>query len=434
MLQWVFGGKRKTKSGPAPNYERSKEISAKGSVKARRDLAAHQDLQPEFLYYFATDKAPEVRRTVATNPSTPLQADVILSEDSDETVRSELGRKIGTLLPDLSAAQGEKVRDMVFQILETLAKDQIPRVRAVIAEEIKSLDNVPPRIARMLAEDVEALVAAPILRYSPLLTNSDLLEILGKGITSDSIVAIARRSNLNETVTDAVVDTDEIPAISALLENKSASIGESAMEKIVELAAPQKELHEPLVHRGGLSEGIIKRVASFVGASLLDPLIKHNALVDDDMANQLRESVAERLENSDESITKDTTNSEGVDFGGEDDPEFLRAKELFDRGALSPDVIHEALKDGNATFLGYALSFAADVPVRSIERVFEAKSAKSAMAIAWHCELGPEFAVTLQRTLWKLPENTILKPGPDGGYPMSDADLDWSYGLLKDND
>ncbi len=434
MLEWVFGGKRKSEPGPAPDYERSKEISATGNSNARRNLAAHEDLQPEFLYYFATDKAPEVRRTVAANPSTPLQADVILSEDNDEAVRCELGRKIGTLLPDLSAAQGEKVRDMVFQILETLAKDQIPRVRAVIADEIKTLDNVPPRIARMLAEDVESLVAAPILRYSPLLTNADLLEILGKGMTGETLVELARRRNLDEAVSGAVVDTDEIPAIGALLENKSATISELSMERIVDLAAPREDLHEPLVHRGGLSERVIKHVAGFVGASLLDPLIKHNALVDDDMAEQLRDSVAKRLEISDPADDTERAVPEGVDFGSEEEPEFLRAKELFEQGALSPDILRDALENHDTAFLGYALSFAADIPAISIERVFEAKSAKSAMAIAWHCELGPEFAVALQRDLWELPENSILKPGADGGYPMSDSDLDWSYGLLKDND
>lgn len=432
MLQWIFGGKRKSKPGPAPDYESAKEITAKGDVKARRKLAAHEDLQPEFLYYFATDKAPEVRRTVAANPGTPLQADVILSKDSDEEVRCELGHKIGTLLPDLSESEGERVRDIVFEILETLANDQVSRVRAVISEEIKRFDNVPPRIAKMLAEDVEAQVAAPILQYSPLLTNADLLDILGKGMNSDNLVALARRRNLDESVAEAVVDKDEIPAISALLENKTAKIGEAAMGKIVDIAGPEEDLHEPLVHRGGLSERLIKRISGFVSASLLDPLIKHNALVDKEMAAQLRESVIKRLEETEEELPPTRENPEGVDFDSEEDPEFVRAKEMFGSGELTPNALKDALKKGQSDFLCYALSLVGDVPAASVQRVFDAKSSKSAMAIAWHCELGADFAVTLQRSLWRLPENKILKPGPDGNYPMSESDLDWSYGLMKE--
>lgn len=426
MLQWVFGGRRKTRRGPPPDYERAKRISASGSTGARRDLAAHEDLQPEFLYYFATDKEPAVRRTVAANPSTPLQADEILSRDKDEEVRCELGRKIGALLPDLSDAQGEKVRDMVFAILETLARDQMPRVRAVIAEEIKLLDNVPPRIAKMLAEDVEALVAAPILRYSPLLTNRDLIEILQKGVAGDALVALARRGNLDEAVSDAVVDTDEVPAINALLENKSASIGEKTMAKIVDIAEPNPDMHEPLVHRGGLSERMITRIAGFVGASLLDPLIKHNALVDEGMAARLRESVAKRL------ALSDAETADGQATGGEDeDPDFTRAKRLHEQGRLTPDLMMDAVKQGQSGFIAHALSFAAEIPTRSVERVFEARSGKSAMAIAWHCELGAEFAVLLQRNILKIPERDILRAAPDGGYPLSEDDLDWTFGLLK---
>lgn len=424
MLQWVFSGKRKTRPQAAPDYERAKEISATGSMKARRELAAHEDLQPEFLYYFATDQAPEVRRTVAANPSTPLQADVILSEDKNDDVRVELGHKIGALLPELSEAQGERVRDLVFQILETLAKDQIPKVRAVIAEEIKMLDNVPPRIAKMLAEDVEALVAAPILRYSPLLTNADLMEILDKGVAGDALVALARRSNLGKAVADAVVDTDEEPAINALLENKSAEIGDAAMAKILDFAEPREEMHEPLVQRGGLSKRMITRIAGFVSASLLDPLIKHNALVDDDMAEQLRESVAKRLDIADEP-------DEGGEDAGDDDIEFERAKTLHEKGGLTPKVLMDAVKKSERVFIVHALSFASELPTRSIESVFEARSGKSAMAIAWHCELGAEFALLLQRNIWKVPERDIMRPSSDGGYPMSEDDLDWSLGLLK---
>ncbi|MBT5108371.1 MAG: DUF2336 domain-containing protein [Rhodospirillaceae bacterium] len=433
MLKWVFGGNKKPNSGPAPDYESAKEISANGNDGVRRDLAAQENLQPEFLYYFATDKAPVVRRAVAKNPGTPLQADVILSKDPDETVRCELARKVGALLPDLTDAQGERVRDIVFEILGTLAKDHVPRVRAIIASEIKLLDNVPPRIAKMLAEDVEAQVAAPILQYSPLLTKADLLEILKKGVNTETLVAVARRRDLDETVTEAIVDKDEIPAIGALLENKSALISDNAMDKIVDRAGPRKELHTPLVLRGGLSAGVIGRIASFVSASLLDPLIKHNALVDAEMATQLRESVAKRLQETDplETGLKTQTPAEIPDFGNEKDPEFVRAQQLFDQGRLTPDVLRDALGNGDAVFLGYALSLCADIPAKSIKKVFETKNAKSAMAIAWHCELGVEFAIALQRDIWEVPEDDLSQADPEGGYPMSDGSLEWAYSLLK---
>ncbi|MBL4720229.1 MAG: DUF2336 domain-containing protein [Alphaproteobacteria bacterium] len=434
MLKWMFGGKKKSQQKAAPDYEQSKQISATGDAKARQKLAAHEGLQPEFLYYFATDKAPEVRRSVAANTSTPLQADVILSRDPDEQVRSELGRKIGALLPDLSEAQGDRVKILIHQIVETLAKDEMPRVRAVIAEEIKLLDNIPPRIAKMLAEDAEAQVAAPILQYSPLLSGDDILEIVSESLNAESLVAVARRDNIEENVVRAVIESDETLAITALLENKTALIGDSLMDKIVDLAEPRKDMHEPLVSRGGLSSSFVQRIAGFVSASLLDPLIKNNSLVDDELAEKLRESVAKRL-TEETPVEEDRKRPEPQplpDFGGEEAPEFTRAKQMHEKGELTAKVFRAALEKGETLFLAYGLCMAADVPAKSIEKVFETQNAKSIMAIAWHCELGVEFAVNLQRDIWEIPEVDIVQADENGGYPMSEANLEWAYSILKE--
>jgi hypothetical protein len=116
MLSWVLGNKttRKTSKrtqvvGTRPTYEKAKEIAQKGSVDERRKLASREDLEPELLYYFATDEAPEVRREVADNDGAPLQADVILAKDENGEVRSELARKISRLIPNLSNDQADKL-------------------------------------------------------------------------------------------------------------------------------------------------------------------------------------------------------------------------------------------------------------------------------------------------------------------------------------
>ena len=109
----------------------------------------------------------------------------------------------------------------------------------------------------------------------------------------------------------------------------------------------------------------------------------------------------------------------------------MRAQQLFDQGRLTPDVLRDALGNGDAVFLGYALSLCADIPAKSIKKVFETKNAKSAMAIAWHCELGVEFAIALQRDIWEVPEDDLSQADPEGGYPMSDGSLEWAYSLLK---
>ncbi|MFV1853148.1 MAG: hypothetical protein ACMZ66_20945 [Thalassospira sp.] len=123
MLKWVFGGRREeaSKSALAPVYEDARNIAANGSVDERKRLAANSQLQPEFLYLFATDQSEDVRRAVANNEGTPIQADLLLARDPDEYVKVALGKKICRLLPTLSPDQNRKVADMVFEVVDILS-------------------------------------------------------------------------------------------------------------------------------------------------------------------------------------------------------------------------------------------------------------------------------------------------------------------------
>ena len=84
MFGWLKG-----KRDRRPTYEEAKQIAVCDDVEARRDLAALTDLEPELLYFFATDKNKEVRQAVAENKRAPLQAKVILTKDEDKEVREK---------------------------------------------------------------------------------------------------------------------------------------------------------------------------------------------------------------------------------------------------------------------------------------------------------------------------------------------------------
>ena len=107
VLNWVFGTKPGSGKKPGgrkkPSYARARDIAASGSDQERRELAEHEDLEPEILYYFATDSSSEVRRTVAQNAGTPLQADRILAEDTDADVRAELAEDVPALQSNINA-------------------------------------------------------------------------------------------------------------------------------------------------------------------------------------------------------------------------------------------------------------------------------------------------------------------------------------------
>ena len=295
MLSWVLGKKRTAGKRRAPAYDKAKHIAEKGNVKERIKLASYDDLDPEFLYYFAKDEAAEVRRAVAKNDGTPLQADVVLAEDTDTQVRIELAHKIGRIIPTLTDEENERLTEMAMQVLEILARDTETQVRAVISDEIKLLTNVPKRLVKQLARDAEDVVAMPILEYSSLLTDKELTQIIASGVQGGALFAIACRDGLSAEVAEAISATEDKSAIKALLENLTAVINEKAMIAIGTHAPDIPDWHRPLVDRDSLSEKTIRRIATFVSAALFERLIdKHG--VGPDVESELRLSVRQRIE------------------------------------------------------------------------------------------------------------------------------------------
>ncbi len=218
--------KRLLRRRRAFTYEEARDLARHDNPQVRAELAARGDMQAEILYFLTGDPSVEVRRRVAVNAASPPQADLRLAGDSDETVRGDLAGKIARLAPGLSADDQDRLRQMTYQALEMLARDQIPKVRRILAEALKDVAGAPPEVIGRLARDAEIAVAAPVLRYSPVLTDDDLLDIIGASPIPGALAAISRRPMVAWSVADAIVASDDIDAIAVLLSNESAQIRE----------------------------------------------------------------------------------------------------------------------------------------------------------------------------------------------------------------
>jgi uncharacterized protein (DUF2336 family) len=316
---------------------------------------------PEILYFLAGDDAVEVRQAVAANPATPIQADEMLADDADEDVRSDLALKIARLLPDMPDDEQEKVRELTFEMLRTLASDQLPRVRALLAEELKSSRHVPHAIVRQLALDAAVIVSIPVLEYSPLLNDADLMEVIAAGCAQEALCAIANRSSVSEDVSDAVVATFDVPAVATLLANKRASVREATLDKIAENAAEVQAWHEPIVMRPELSIRAVRRVAGFVASSLLQKLAERNDL-DRETTRYLTKRVKERIAKTE---------------GEVQEQERQQAKVLDQRMLLDDEAMEQALLSGRQDFVLEALSLRAKLKPEEVRRIIASSSASS---------------------------------------------------------
>ena len=419
MLNWVFGKKSGKKTGrKRPPYEKAKEIAASGDVKARRELAAHEDLDPEILYYFATDKSPEVRRQVAVNTGTPLQADVLLARDIDDDVRCEVARKIGRLVPTLTADERDRLTIMALQVLEILAQDRLPQVRAIIADELKMANNVPHHLVMRLARDVEDIVSAPVAEYSPLLSGEDLLEIIASGVGEGTLSALSRREQLVDSVVKAVVTMNSKRAMKSLLENQSTDIPEESLDAIAAVASGAAELHQPIVNRKNISIRMIRRIASFVSASLVETLIERNN-VSESVGSDLRQAVRRRIDRNDFD-ERETAR----------DPADVRATEMFEAGTLNEDTVIEAIDNGDRSFIRFALALLSGQPPENVIRMLDSGSGKTITALAWKAGLGMQTAEALQMKIAHLTSKTMVRAQDGDAYPMTEDDLNWYLELF----
>jgi uncharacterized protein (DUF2336 family) len=374
------------------------------------ELASRTDAGPDVLHYLAQHGSPAIRAAVAANPAAPAPTNRMLADDDAEDVRVELAAKIGRLIPGLSERESSHIFALTIETLECLARDASVRVRAILADEIKSLNCIPKEIALMLAQDVETVVAAPILQYSPLLSDADLIEIIACGQVQEVLTAIASRKPVSEPVSDRLVQSLDVPTVAALLVNADAKIRKATMDRIIEQAEEINAWHMPLALRADLSARAIRRIASLVGASILDRLSARIDLSDATRIHLNRELRARLAEAS--PCPDRMTPAEAV-------------AEARKEGRLDGAFVEQVAQAGQRETVVLALAQLANISDQTVKKILSAGSAKPIVALVWHTHLSMRVAFKIQTFVMKLPTREILPARGGVGFPLSKEEMRW---------
>jgi len=388
------------------------------TLAAQHELACQSDAGDDVLGYLAAHGGVATRRAVAANLAAPARANQILCRDEDDDVRAELGRKIARLMPDLSREDRQDIRAITIEMLEKLARDQVSRVRAILAEEIKHLHCVPKSVVDALARDLEDIVAQPILEYSPLLSDADLIEIIAGAKAERALSAIARRKFVSGELADVIVGSLDIPAVAALLANPHATIRERTMEKLVESAEAIDSWHQPLTLRPELSARTIRRLASFVGTALLETLAIRTGL-DEDTRVHLNRRLRRRLQQSEESETAAMESA---------------AREIVcaaQNGCLSDEYMEGVAEAGNKEAVIFALACLAQVAVPTVRRIINSRSAKAVVALVWRAHLSMRVAFKIQSFVMKLVPDQSLAARGGKSFPLSEEEMLWQLNYFR---
>lgn len=409
---------QKASSGTAPQSAEGKRLDTRTALSVLESRARghddhairNADLGEALFEYLAEHGATATRQAVAANPAAPAGVNRRLADDSAEEVRAELATKIARLMPGLDARENEETVALTIATLEVLARDSAAKVRAILAEEIKHMDCIPHDVALRLAHDLEEIVSAPILEYSPLLSDADLMEVIAAGKVQKALSAIARRKTLSEKVSDALVQSLDVPAVAALLVNADAKIRKATMDRIVEEAEQFESWHEPLVLRADLSARAIRRIANFVGAALIELLSKREDLSEETQTH-LAKQLRSRLEQSEAPKSSERA-SDAV----------AAAKAAR---TLDDAFVENAALAGRRETVILALAELARVPESTARKILDQHNAKPLVSLVWHAHLTMRTAFRIQTSVMKLPGHELLPARGGVNFPLSKEEMRW---------
>jgi len=268
-----------------------------------------------------------------------------LLSDPSPDVRAKMAGKIARNFDagDLSA----KELELAEKIFHVMIKDAEVRVREALAVNLKESSKLSHDLAITMARDVEQ-VALPILQFSEVLNDQDLIEIIASQ-SEEKQVAIANRATVSENVSGILVDTGNEKAVTTLIGNDGAKISEQSLQKAVSELGQKEAVQEAMVNRANLPVTVAERLVTLVSDKLTGALISHHALADD----AVTELVLQTRERAILSLSTDS--SEG-------DVKVL-VNQLNENGRLSPSIMLRSLCMGDITFFETAVARKADVSV-----------------------------------------------------------------------
>lgn len=132
-----------------------------------------------------------------------------------------------------------------------LLDDPAPQVRLALSEALAREPGAPRAIMMSLAED-QIEIACPVILFSPVLTDSDLVDIAGRG-TAETRALVASRAEVSVSVAAALAEIGDVPEIEVLLENPSVRFTARTLKRIADRHGHDEGVRARLMDRADLT-------------------------------------------------------------------------------------------------------------------------------------------------------------------------------------
>src|SRR5262249_60110704 len=117
------------------------------------------------------------------------------------------------------------------------------KARAELPNQLAPVGNAPTQVVRRLARDDDIAVAGPLLKQSPRLAETDLVDI-AQTKSQAHLLAISERPGIAEPVTDVLVRRGDQEVVRSVADNPEARISEGGFFTLVDRAEKDGVLAE----------------------------------------------------------------------------------------------------------------------------------------------------------------------------------------------
>ncbi|MBM3564702.1 MAG: DUF2336 domain-containing protein [Alphaproteobacteria bacterium] len=321
------------------------------------------------------------------------QDDVVrLLTDPSGRARAETAGKIAASFNRGGLTDGE--RKIAEEIFRLMVRDAEVRVREALAQNLKQNRDVPREVAVALAKDVDS-VAEPILKFSDVLTDADLVEII-RTQGSAKQVAIAGRSQVSEGVSAALVDARNEAAVETLVANKGAAISEDSLRKVVDDFGKKESIQAAMVARPKLPMTVAERLMTVVSEKIRADLVKRH-----DLAPELADGLL--ISSRERAILGLTSAAE------EQDVETL-VQHMNRNKRLTPSIVLRAVVMGDMIFFETAMAELAGVTLANARKLIYDQGQLGLQALLGRAKLPAAYYPAIQAAV-----NVASEMALDGG-------------------
>ena len=208
---------------------------------------------------------------VTTTRSALTDADIrLLVKSAEPEERAAVAQRVCEHMDRAHLTEAERTEAQA--ILRLMARDAAEQVRRALAVTLQASPLVPRDVANRLARDVES-IAVPVLNFSPVFSDDDLAEIVRIGGAVRQ-TAVARRPQLSEKVTTAIVEAGEADVVRIASDNPGAAFSEGGLQTAIDRFEASEAVLASIALRGALPASVSERLIGLVAGEVRERLLK----------------------------------------------------------------------------------------------------------------------------------------------------------------